>query len=555
MTGRPQSTFRLLRNLFLNRFFENDGVSPGGGFQINVYQVLGVIVSIGLLVGYYVVLEFMGLSGRASTPEIEWAIRDLRLFICAYAFGVAGFAAVFEWDMLFPDRRDFLILTPFPISLWQVVAAKFAALTIFLLLFAGAVNASTDLMTMVAGALAPHLRATGLRLMLAQIVSTGGASVFGFLTVTAFQGILINVTPAKIFRRISPWIQMLGMSAMVIATLGFPAYAGLIESAVEKRQWWLHLFPPAWFAGLYEMILGGGNPTLASLGNFALEMTGAALLIIGLGWCLGFRRHFRRTLETEDAPHRPRRWSVPRWLLPNPHERTLFGFIGKTLARSQKHQFFLAAYLSAGLCVAGFFCVAVRAGRLALSISGARSAAFVIGFFFISGFRAVFQFPAELGANWIFRITEAKWSELARSAARKAVLAVSLSALLAIALPLELEPWHWAIVLEHCAVQIFAAALLVEALFWTFDKVPFTCSYFPGRASLALLVVLYVYGVTGYSFNMADLEIAMEKNDSVAAAFFVVAFAALAIAWRRRPQAESVRFDGSEPEIQGLDLS
>ncbi len=555
MNTREPSTFRLLRKLFLNRFFENDGVSPGGGFQINVYQVLGVLAAIGLLIGYYVVMEFMALSLRPLGPEIEWALRDLRLFFCAYAFGVAGFAAVFEWDMLFPDRRDFLILAPFPIPLRELVAAKFAALALFLLMFAGAVNASSDLLMMLANAFAPHLRATGFRLILAQIVATGGASAFAFLAVTAVQGILINVTSAKIFHRVSPWIQMLGLSVMVISTLGFPAYAGLIRSGVEQHQRWLYLFPPVWFGGLYEMILGGGNPMLASLGIFALEMTGAALLIVALSWGLGFRRHFRRTLETEDAPHRSRHWSVPHWLLPDPRERTLFGFIGKTLARSQKHQFFLAAYLSAGLCVAGFFCIALRHGRIALSTSGARSAAFVLGFFLISGFRAVFQFPAELGANWIFRITEAKWTELARSATRKAALAISLIALLAMALPLELEVWHWTIVLEHCAVQIVAAALLVEALFWNFDKVPFTCSYFPGRASLALLVVLYVYGVTGYSFNMADLEIAMERNGLVAVFFFAVAIVALTIAWRRRLQAESVRFDGSEPEIQRLELS
>jgi hypothetical protein len=555
MNARQPSTFRLLLKLFQNRFLENDGVSPGGGFQINIYQTLGVVAAIGLLIGYYVVMEFMALSLRPSTHETEWAIRDLRLFFCAYAFGVAGFAAVFEWDMLFPDRRDFLILAPFPIPVRELVAAKFAALGLFLLMFAGAVNACSDLMMMLANALAPNLRATGIRLILAQIAATGGASAFAFLAVTAVQGVLINVTPAKIFRRISPWMQMLGLSVMVISTLGFPAYAGLVQSAVEKQQWWLHLFPPAWFGGLYEMILGGGNPTLVSLGTFALEMTGAALLVVALSWGLGYRRHFRRTLETEDAPHHPRRWSVPHWLIGNPNERTLFGFIGKTLARSQKHQFFLAAYLSAGLCVAAFFCVAIRDGRIVLSASGARSAAFVLGFFFISGFRAVFQFPAELSANWIFRLTEAKWTELARSATRKAALAVSLIALLALALPLELEAWHWPIVLEHCAVQIFAAALLVEAMFWNFDKVPFTCSYFPGRASLALLVVLYVYGVTGYSFNMADLEVAMERNAFVAVSFFGVAIAALTIAWRHRPQAESVRFDGSEPEIQQLELN
>ena len=100
-----------------------------------------------------------------------------------------------------------------------------------------------------------------------------------------------------------------------------------------------------------------------------------------------------------------------------------------------------------------------------------------------------------------------------------------------------------------------AAALLVELLFWNFDKVPFTCSYYPGRTSLALLGVLYVYGITGYSFHMADLESAMERHWAAAVLFFAVSALALILSWRRHPEAGGVRFDGSEPVIQSLELS
>ena len=172
---------------------------------------------------------------------------------------------------------------------------------------------------------------------------------------------------------------------------------------------------------------------------------------------------------------------VPNWLVRSPQERAIFGFAGKTLARSQKHQFFIATYFSAGLSIALFFGVAIHDGRLALSPDGARTVAFVLGFFAISGFRAVFQFPAELASNWIFRMTEARWTEVSRNATRKLVLAMSLVPLLLLALPLEIAAWHWPTVLEHLAVQLMAAALLVEVLFWNFDKVPFTCSYFPGN--------------------------------------------------------------------------
>jgi hypothetical protein len=120
---------------------------------------------------------------------------------------------------------------------------------------------------------------------------------------------------------------------------------------------------------------------------------------------------------------------------------------------------------------------------------------------------------------------------------------------------MEVTAWGWRIVLEHCAVQLIAAAVLVELLFWNFDKVPFTCSYFPGRTSLAVLGVLYVYGITGYSFHMADLESALERNWAVAVLFFAATAVGLIVSWRRHPTAAGVRFDGSEPVIQSLDLS
>jgi len=549
-----RTPFRLLLKLFQNRFFENDTVAPGGGFQTSIHQVLGFLITLGLCVAYLAMPQFLALGLEKVTPQTEWLLRMLRLFFTAYSFGLAGFTALFYWDVLFPDRRDFLILAPFPIRLRELIGAKFLALVSFLMLLAAAMNLAPDLLAL-AAIFVPKMRGAGIRLAATQLFATGSASVFAFLLVIALQGILMNVTSPRIFRRISPWLQMAGMSLMVATILGFPVYSALLKRAVERRQAWLYLFPPVWFSGLYELLPGGSDHVLQSLGRLSLAASALALLTVLLTWGLGFRRHFRRTLEAEDALHRPRAWRIPHGLVRSPLEHAIFGFIGRTLARSERHQFFLATYLSAGLCVAAFFGIAVRDGMIALSPGGSRAVAFVIGFFLISGFRAAFQFPADLNANWIFRMREARWTELSRRATRKLVLVFGLFPALLLALPLESAVWHWPVVLEHAAVQLVAAALLVEAMFWTFDKVPFTCSYFPGRTSMALLFVLYVYGTTGYSFNMGDLESAIERRWLVAILFFSAAAVALAYAWRRAPRAEAVRFDGSEPVIQTLDLS
>jgi hypothetical protein len=552
--------------LFRDRFLENDAVSPGGGFQTNIYQVIGILATVGIFVGYYVMPQFMFRSFRPASPVTDWTLETLRMFFPAYSFGVAGLAAVFHWDMLFPDRRDFLILAPFPIRLRELIGAKFLALVFFLLLMAAAVNVSPDAMVLVVCLFHFKVGGAGFRLAAAQIAATGGASAFAFLMVAAGQGILINVTSTRLFRRISPWIQMFGMSAMLLTVLGFPVYSALLRPAVEQKQWWLYLYPPVWFSGLYELFLGSQNQFLVSLAMLSIKMTALAFLVILVTWGFGFRRHYRRTLEAQDGDHRgnswPRawNWSSTTRLVPSPQERALFGFVGKTLARSPKHQFLLATYLSVGLSIALFFGIAIHDGKIALSAGGERSAAFVMGFFVISGFRGVFQFPAELASNWLFRITEARWTEVSRSATRKLVLAIGLVPLLIFAIPFEiaawrLGSWNWMTVLEHSAVQLMAAALLIELLFWNFDKVPFTCSYFPGTTSLAVLGVLYVYGITGYGFHMADVESATERHWAVAVLFFAAAAAALIISWRRHPAAGGLRFDGSQPVIQSLELS
>jgi hypothetical protein len=122
-------------------------------------------------------------------------------------------------------------------------------------------------------------------------------------------------------------------------------------------------------------------------------------------------------------------------------------------------------------------------------------------------------------------------------------------------LPFEIAYWGFGLGTLHIAFQLTGAALLIEALFWTFGKVPFTCSYFPGKANLAFLAVAYLYGLTTYAFHMADLEKTTDSAIPAAIWFFILAAMVLTACWRRHPAASAVRFDASEPEIQLLDLT
>ena len=200
-----KSPFQLLLKLFRDRFLENDSVAPGGGFQTNIHHMLGILITIGMLAGYSAVVTSADLSHGVRSVEADWMVRSLRLLLPSFSFGVAGFAALFYWDALFPDRRDFLILAPFPIPLHQLVAAKFTALLLFVLLLASAVNVTPDSMVLLS-MFGKNSAAAWLRLAAAQIAATFGASAFAFLMVAAGQGILISLTSARVLSLIHIWL-------------------------------------------------------------------------------------------------------------------------------------------------------------------------------------------------------------------------------------------------------------------------------------------------------------------------------------------------------------
>jgi hypothetical protein len=71
---------------------------------------------------------------------------------------------------------------------------------------------------------------------------------------------------------------------------------------------------------------------------------------------------------------------------------------------------------------------------------------------------------------------------------------------------------------------------------------------------MSALFLIYFYGFTLYSSNLADLESAAETRALYAIVVFAAAAVLLTLSWRRHPAPTAVRFDAYEPTIQTLDL-
>jgi hypothetical protein len=120
----------LLIRHFFGRFFDKESISPQGEPEAGVIQTLGLLAA----PGAFIAILAMPLGFR------NWDLVAFRFQSLSYSMIVMGVVMVFEWDALFPDRRDYQILTPLPVRLSTLFLAKLAALGIFLAIFLVDVN-------------------------------------------------------------------------------------------------------------------------------------------------------------------------------------------------------------------------------------------------------------------------------------------------------------------------------------------------------------------------------------------------------------------------------
>jgi hypothetical protein len=229
----------------------------------------------------------------------------------------------------------------------------------------------------------------------------------------------------------------------------------------------------------------------------------------------------------------------------------VFHFIGQTITRSAKHRLFLATYGGFGAAVALMSLNSRPAGLLQLPLT--------LSFVLVSGLRAAFNFPSELSANWAFQISESASAEQYVAATRKWIVTCAVAPLFALLAIMEFACFAPAVALFHVAFGFSLSLALMEAMFFGFHRVPFTCSRLPGKVNMTALVFLYIFGFTMYSREMAAVESWLVVRPLAAIAFL----AALALGWlvcsrwqgRRSGEAALEYEEPFDPVVRTLGLS
>ena len=519
--SRERRQFRALVRLFAYRFFDTDIVSVRGDLSSLLSQFAALLAALSLVLVLITGPKYAGLYQHLTAGQLHGAAWADQEFLISTSMAIVGVFTLLLWDALFPDRRDCMILGAMPVRVPVVFGAKLAALGAALGLAVLAVNAFT-------GLACPFLIVPGASGAIDAVRDFGVfwlvillASVFVFLLLLAAQGVALHLLPHALYMRWSSLIQTAAFFAVLTLYFLTPPLAHPQALAAPENRLWYALVPSYWFFGLFEVLTGSTNAALDALAWRALAGVAVAAMVAAATYALAYARQMRRTVEQSGiAPgfsfssRGMTPWTaIARALARRAPERAILVFIGRTLARSRQHRLLLAIYTGMGLAYVFsqvayvlYHSKAAAYGAAEGRVQTALGIPLILLFFLIVGLRVSFSIPIEVRANWLFRLTDPNGRGAYLGATRKTLLLFAVAPVVAIAAPIYWAVWPWPRALGHAAFLTALGLLMIELALTGFAKVPFTCSYLPGKANLKIMFGVYCGLLIIVSELVTDVE-------------------------------------------------
>ena len=557
--------FRVLYREFLFRMVDLELLSAYAEGDTN--KLFGQFATVLVQIGILLALGALGLGGAHTPPEARriaaWTEEH---FLISTTMLVVGLFAVLSWDSTFPDRRDVLVLAPLPVRtrtmFFAKVAAVGAALSVtvaslnafagFTLPFAMVENSANlfDLLFSVAF----------IRGIFAYWVTMLAAGLFVFCCVLGVQGLAAQLLPRRQFLRVSGLLQMAAFCTFVSVYFLEPPLVSPRALSAPENQRLLASLPSYWFLGLFQQLNGSMHPAMAALPRRAWTGLGGTVLIAGGAFLLSYFHTLRKIVEEPDIAPAPRglHWS-PRF--GNSLRTAIVVFSARSLSRSRQHRMMLAFYLGIGFAFVILIMKPVLAQQqISAGVSNVplMASSVVAMCVAVIGMRVVFAMPLSLRANWVFRMTEVREARRYLSTIRLPLFMLAFAPVWAASAALFFAIWPWQLAAGHLAVLGLWGIMLAYLGLYRFQKIPFTCSYLPGKshfhmaflAGIALLVLI----LQGVQFERS----ALQDSTSFFKMIAILGAATLIAIWRTVAMAgpeEAVKFEEAmEPEVTGLGL-
>ncbi len=527
------SQFIILTKHFFHRLFQNDVVD----FEDQMKErIVGILVLLAVFSGL-LSMAFLGKYSWIPDEGMSW--REKCLILTFYML-VIGFIAILEWDIIFPDPRDYRNLSPLPVRIRTLLTAKFCSLCLFVGIFALGMNSISFFIFVLHlpqwQSLSPIFL---VRFVLVHLLTMLLGCFFAFFINVFLIGLFLTLLGPRLFRRTSTFIRSFFLfTYLFMIFLYLRAITVGLEKIVpiEKLQpsstfvkYFLEYFPPLWFTDVYETLLGNQNYPFHGSGSYAL----IGLVILIAGFCLTTGLSYRRYIKGLGASTQLQyRYFRPFFgilsnvfnliFLRNSVQRAIFYFYKNTFRNSQLHKMRVATFLVIGLAVILVMIVPLfRTPANFLTVNNTLlSIPLILSSFLLLGLREALNIPVMLEANWIFRLTEIKKQRHYYSGLRKSIIFQNLVPLFVGLFFLYSILWDATTALNHCLFCFMVAVITMEVLFLTYRKIPFGCSYLPGKEKIQLYWLLYIVIFFAYINILVWIDNVLLRNPNSFIMFF-----------------------------------
>jgi len=538
--------FRILFRQFLLRVVDVELLSADADPTKLLGQLITVMLSFSFLISIPV------LFGGGRLPEAS--ARVLQHFMIATTMLVVGLFAVFSWDSTFPDKRDVLVLAPLPVRARTLFLAKLSATGAGLGIAVLALNG-------ISGLLWPWYFGpvdggffAGPRAFVAYWLTLLAAAVFVFGGTLMLQGAASRL-PRQMFLRLSGLLQIAAFCLFVSVYVLEPSLESHAALTAAGNQRLLAVLPSYWFLGLFEQLKGTMLPEFVPLVRRAWIGLGATCVGVLMAVLLSYMRAMRKTLEEPDIL--PGGFRLPLPMLVQPVEAAVMQFSVRTMLRSRQHRLILSWYLGVGF---GIVLILLRSelrhgDRMAGVIL---SASVLMLFAMAAAMRAVFSMPMTLKANWLLRVAALDPVARYARAVRRTFLLVAVAPVWVCSAAVMLWMWPWRVAAAHLMLLAMLGTILCDVCMRGFHKIPFTCSYQPGKIKMPLAVggMLLLVPLTFVSVAYEWKYLQSSRGQLLIAGLLLLP--AVGLRWwaaRKARGAQEMQFEEvEEPEIVTLAL-
>jgi hypothetical protein len=537
-----------LTRAFLARFFENEITTGTDDLKTSFFWLLSFLAVPGFLLPAGMAFTWQLVAAVQGPEALRVLARGDKAFYEGFAMVACAVVSAIAWNSLLTDRRDGLILGALPVRPLIVIAARLAALGLYVALVAAAMNALSSLSFGFLLA-ASNTTAFALRGVLAHFVSSFAAGVCVLLSVAGGQGLVLAVLGPRRFSRISPLLQLCLVAGIVVGFLMLPVIDVSVVDALKQAgsdvRPWILAMPPVWFLGVYEWVLGTDDPVLLGFARTAVVALVAGLVATVASYPLAYRRVMVAVIEDADpgcgSGDRPARRIARRltaWTGRAPALRAVSQFLLATLGRVERHRFVMAAAVGTAVAWGLPNWASMVSARPTTPRVDVLSLALSSMLFLVVGLRIAASLPSDYRAGWVFEVIPPSNRD-ARSGTERTLFALGVLPVALLFVPLYWTLWGPDVALTHMLVSLAMGVLLVEVALLRFSGMPCGRPWNPDGVNLGRWWVAYVLGFLIFTGGAPGLELMLFGHPLATGLFvstlFISALALRSVSLRKQP--------------------